>query len=333
MRLTYLTSGKEPSEELENNFKDIRIYHVDPEKTREEIQDIERTMGDRKNILYNADNFFLYTEDLEDLGYVMSRNMINSGMEHPEGELELGDTKIRLDHISRLPFNEDSRIQLWSPNYDMEYMIAETYMHKRIGDTVKVFMVTDVQDDSYRDFCRFVYEDDSLMGLNKEDYDFVGITDKKAHMSTGKLAERFRHEISEFKPKTIIIPSYGMNFDHLDINSVIEPIALEETDANVIRGFGLQCKDPRIYTPKIWQAMDWKHAKKLIDVYKSGQMGGGDYTFKMEKMLEDFSVPLTGRVGHIRQTTKPRLKVGAWRSMPLRINKDYRVPNLTDIFD
>jgi LmbE family N-acetylglucosaminyl deacetylase len=326
MNLTYLTWEQLPSRELERVFDDVRVITTSqdfPEEKVPYIEDVMRRSGSRP---YDIDDFFLYPPELQRLGDVIARNRLNVGMIGNKGELRIGDSKVQLHCASRLPFNGDSEVLIVAPHDEEDYAVMTAYAHKKMGDSVHVLFVTDSSDREWLRRRESVYR--NVLGLEDSEYSFAGIPDTEVHKNKSRFEGALKGRLREMKPKNVILPSRGGNFDHINVLRYSMPIA-EESGANILLGKSTQSMG---FSPKVLEVFDRENIEEVVSFYSDGNFGNPEYLHQVKNLFALPDGSLNGYVSSLK-TRNPDLGVGVVGYQPVKLEHGYQIAHLTDIFD
>jgi hypothetical protein len=332
MKLTYLSSRAKPSKELEALFDDLTVVEASFCDQEGQVPRIEDELKEKGIHPYDPDDFFLYTDEVSRLGGVISRNRLNSGMISSNGDLRMADTHIILNQAVRLPYSNDSEVLVVAPHYEEDYAMVSAMMHKEAGDSVYVLFCT-LPPEKATDRSLQVYRE--VLGLKNDDFGFTDIPDLEVHKYRDGLRVKLKETIKRIKPKNIILPSMGSNFDHMNVLDVALPVC-ERTGANLIMGRSVQSlglKPGEPFKPKLWYVMDGEKSDAMVSkLYSDDVFGSAQYVTQVANLSSQLPEPLVRYLSYLRESDSG-IDLRAYGSQPLSINHEYRIPHNTRLFD
>jgi hypothetical protein len=325
MKLVYLKTpfGKLPSRRLEKAFDyNVEVIRASAHEQEGRVKETEDEMEDRGISPPGIDDFLLYPPELQHLGDVVAKNRLNAGMLSDNGELQIGDSGIELRRALRLPFKEDSDTLVVAPHDEEDFAITTAYVNKKKGNSFHILFVTNTSKE-WREKRESVYRD--VLGLEKSEYYFADIPDKKVHENRSKFEEILKEKLKGVT--TVILPSYGSNFDHINALLYSLPI-VEESGADIILGKSTQSIG---LNPKIWTVLDKEHIDKVVSFYSKENFGKEEYVHQVRNLFAELPEPLNRYVAELK-TKNLGLEVGAYGYQPMKLQRGYQIAHVTDIF-
>jgi len=337
MKLTYLSTGIPINSSFLNlfdNAKTIYFFGTNPADHKTDLDIADNMLNEAGSYPFDMNDFFLYSEDIKELGRVIGRNRYNEGMivnSRSIPDMSFGTTNINLVKASRLPFEGDSELMIIAPHPEEDYAMIAAWAHKQIGDSVYLLVMTDMEGVT-RDKAEEVY---SRIGLDENSYSFAGIPDTQVSKNMHKASKAIRKNIEHIRPKTLLLPSYGSNFDHIHTRRAAQEVISEIDPANsgiknILDGKSTQSQD---FNPKIWEMYDWDEIdSSVLQFYKDKKFGNSEYYYQVGELLKGLPEVPNRRIGYLRDNVDPAIEVAALGYDPFRVN-GYNVAQLSAHFD
>jgi hypothetical protein len=325
MNLVYFASESErPGKNLRKLFGHVEVIRADIGRQEKQLARIEEKLA---NLGYEAgdpDTFYLFSPALRHMGEVMSRKMLNYGTVQESLEsVRFGDTFVRLGHAVSMPYSNDSDILIVAPHYEEDFAIVAARSHNILkNDNVRILFITDIPDKpGFASKSQDVYS--NFLRLEPEQYTFAGIPDRSAHDNMPRIREAVAEEINNHKPRSIILPSRGRNFDHNAVHEASLGPALE-SGANVILGRSVQSTG---FRPSLWHTFSDDEAGEISGVYRDETFGGPSNEHLVKNLFMELPEPLS-RLSASRKSEDPGFSLRAYGFQPVRMDHRYRIPGI-----
>ncbi len=337
MNLTFLTTGKEPSNDMKRLFDKTRVIQLEERGIHRRVPEVEKLMADEGSRPFDFDDFVIGTSDLEDLTYVIGRNRFNLGIADlcgdrvPVGkskikpQVYMADTELRIVNSLSTPYKGRHSVLFFPPHYE-EDMLALIGMQKSRGDNIFADFICAPPKQSEM-YSRHVYED--VLKISEcSEYSFMGIEDKGVIDNEGKIRSMMKKRIEEFEPDTIVMNPKGGNYDHGKALEIALPLA-KDYDVNLILSEVVQ---DALLRPNIWSVADGSEIEKFACVYNDPCFGGPHYSHAMKNLFRKNPEPLNRYVSELRAYKSLNHEVGGFGMQAVILKGGYQIPHATNLF-